>query len=90
MSNDEKYKENKLSKDEVIDLLSVKLFDITNDPFETRMRKDSDGSILRIYVEGDSSKTVRKKIPPRFHGFTTIIYNVPDGFIHEKFYRGRE
>ena len=48
-------------------------------------------SIIRIYVEGGNSKaSKRKNTASKFHGFRTIIYNVPSEFIHEKFYRGRE
>ncbi len=90
MNTDKKNDCNKSSKAEIVGLLDSMIFDLTNDPFEVRLRRDGRESIIGIYVEGGNSKAVREKIPPKFHGFTTIVYNVPSEFIHEKFYRGRE
>ena len=90
MNNDKKNDGNNPSKTDVIKLLDSMVFDLINDPFEIRLRRDDKESTIRIYVEGDNSKAVREKIPSKFHGFVTIIYDVPTEFIHEKFYRGRE
>jgi hypothetical protein len=71
----------KLTYDELIEVLTSIVVEVTDSAFAFRKWSDDGGALVEVWIEGGLQGTPNPRLPPQCRGWRVVWVSCPQGYI---------